>query len=147
ELMYSSPDFYNGSLYVGTASLADCPLIQGRMVKLNATTGAQQAALNVVANGCVGGGIWGSASIQTNGMLYVATGTWAKCSSSEVNSSALLEINTSNMSVVQRWQLPGHEIQSADIEFGSAPTLMDFSSGGKTYHYVAIGAKDGNLYG
>lgn len=144
--LYSSPLLYGGSVYIGVASLGDCPLVQGKLVKLNAATGAVQATLNLVANGCLGAGIWGSASADSAGNLYVATGTWKTCSTPEKYAAALLKIRTSDLSVLSSWQLPGREIATKDIEFGSAPTLLDFSSGATTYHYVGIGAKDGVYY-
>ena len=148
--MWSSPAVVGGSVYMGVSSLADCPLVQGKLVKLDANTGAIQATLNIVPNGCVGGGIWGSPSVTADGAtLYVATGTWHTCgtgTNGEPLSAALLQVSTSNLAVQGSWQLPGAEIQTKDIEFGSAPTLMDFTSGGATLHYVSVGAKDGMYY-
>ena len=139
-----------GSVYMGVSSLADCPLVQGKLVKLDANAGAIQATLNVVPNGCVGGGIWGSPSVTADGAtLYVATGPWHTCgtgTNGEPLSAALLQVSTSNLAVQGSWQLPGAEIQTKDIEFGSTPTLMDFTSGGATLHYVSVGAKDGMYY-
>ncbi len=146
--LWSSAAVVGGSVYIGVASLADCPLVQGKLVKLDAATGAIQASLNIVPNGCIGGGIWGSPSVTADGaILYVATGTWHACGTTgEPLSAALLQVRTSDLSVQGHWQLPGAEIQTKDIEFGSAPTLMDFASGGTTLHYVGVGAKDGVFY-
>jgi outer membrane protein assembly factor BamB len=146
--MWGSPAAVGGSVYIGVSSLADCPLVQGKLVKLDAATGAIQASLNIVPNGCIGGGIWGSPSVTADGAtLYVATGTWHACGTTgEPLSAALLQVRTADLTVQGHWQLPGAEIQTADIEFGSAPTLMDFTSGGRAVHDVAVGAKDGMFY-
>ena len=44
--IWSSPAYYKGSIYVGLASFQGCPQEFGRIVRLNAATGALQAALN-----------------------------------------------------------------------------------------------------
>src|SRR5438552_4411515 len=52
--LYGSPAVYNGSVYIGVSSHSDCPLIQGQLVQLKASTGAIQHTFNVVPNGCIG---------------------------------------------------------------------------------------------
>ena len=37
---WSSPTLYNGDVYIGIASLGDCPLIQGKLFKISEATGA-----------------------------------------------------------------------------------------------------------
>ncbi|HZS90731.1 MAG TPA: PQQ-binding-like beta-propeller repeat protein [Chloroflexota bacterium] len=87
--IWSSPAYYNGSVYVGVASFGDCPLVQGRVVQLNASTGAVQHTFSVVPNGCTGGGVWGSPSIdQAKGTLYVNTGNPGSCGTGGIAPSA-----------------------------------------------------------
>ena len=75
-----SPILYNGSIYQGVASFGDCPLVQGQLVQMDATTGAIQHVANMVPNGCVGGGIWSSPTIDpSDGSIYVTTGTPNAC--------------------------------------------------------------------
>ena len=75
HFIWSSPAVYKGSVYIGMASFGDCPLVQGQLVQLNASTGAIQHTYNVVPNGCTGGGVSGSPTIdQSTGNLYFATG-------------------------------------------------------------------------
>ena len=60
--IWSSPAYYNGSLYVGVASWQGCPQVFGRFVKLDATTGAVQGSINfssLVAAKCDGPGVCG----------------------------------------------------------------------------------------
>ena len=49
QVIWSSPTFYNGSVYIGVAS-NDCPLIQGKEFQLNASTGAIQNTFNTAPN-------------------------------------------------------------------------------------------------
>ena len=38
--VWSSPVLYDGSIYVGVSSVDDCPLVRGRVVRIDALTGA-----------------------------------------------------------------------------------------------------------
>src|SRR6266513_4044568 len=81
HLIWSSPAVYKGSVYVGVSSFDDCPLVQGKLVKLDASTGARQATFNTVPTGCEGASIWGSPTIDAAaGTVYVATGNSRPCS-------------------------------------------------------------------
>ena len=75
EFLYSSTAVYNGSVYIGVASFGDCPLVQGKVIQVNASTGQIQHTFNIVPDGCIGGAVWGSPTIdEQRGMLYVGTG-------------------------------------------------------------------------
>ena len=143
DFAWSSPLLYNGSIYYGMSSFGDCPLTQGRILRINATTGAIQNTFAVAPQGCVGGGIWGTPSIDTaTGMLFVSTGTQSSCSGQAGDHSvSLLELNTSNLAYVSSWQLPKNQ-QISDADFGSVPTL--FSGGGKSL--VGVANKNGVFY-
>ena len=81
HFIWSSPAFYRGSVYVGVSAFADCPLIQGRLVQLDASTGRVQHTADMVPDGCTGGSIWGSPTVdEAEGALYVATGNPDPCS-------------------------------------------------------------------
>jgi len=81
HFIWSSPAFYRGSVYVGVSAFADCPLIQGRLVQLDASTGRVQHAADMVPDGCIGASIWGSPTVdEAEGALYVATGNADPCS-------------------------------------------------------------------
>ncbi len=148
DFAWSSPVIYNGSVYYGVASLADCPLTRGRILKLDATTGTQQAIFNTVPAGCVAGGIWGSPSIDTaTGMLYVATGNLppsCKTTTGDYGMS-LLELRASDLSYVSHWEVPRSQALP-DGDFGSAPTLFSATIGGTTRAMVGIANKDGIFF-
>src|SRR5256885_800602 len=75
HFIWSSPAFYRGSVYVGVSAFADCPLIQGRLVQLDASTGRVQHTADMVPDGCTGGSIRGSPTAhEAAGPPYVATG-------------------------------------------------------------------------
>ena len=64
HFIWSSPAVYNGSVYIGVASYGDCPLVQGQLVQLDATTGAIRHVFPVVPNGCTGAGVWATPAID-----------------------------------------------------------------------------------
>jgi len=80
-----SPVVYNGSVYVGVASLEegaaadpsyDCCSFRGSVVKLDATTGEVQWKTYMVPTGYTGGSVWGSTLVPdpARGVVYATTG-------------------------------------------------------------------------
>jgi PQQ enzyme repeat len=157
NFMWSSPAVYTytnssgatvTSVYVGVASFGDCPLVQGRVVQVDATSGQVQHTFAVVPSGCTGGGVWGSPTIdQSDGSLYVATGNPGSCSSAQPYAEALVKLRASDLSVLGSWQIPGTE-KTADGDFGAAPTLFSgtVSSGGALRSLVGVPNKNGVYY-
>jgi polyvinyl alcohol dehydrogenase (cytochrome) len=143
HFIWSSPAIYNGSVYIGLASFGDCPLVQGKLIQLNASTGAIQHTFNVVPNGCVGGGIWSSPTIDAAaGTIYISTGNPGTCSTSEHYTIALVELSVSDLSFKQVWQVPTSE-QISDGDFGATPTLFTTSTGTPM---VGLENKNGKFY-
>lgn len=142
HFIWSSPAVFNGSVYIGLASFGDCPLVQGQMIQLNASTGAIQHTFNVVPNGCTGGGVSGSPTIdEGTGKLYFATGNNGSCGSSEPLAIAMVELNTSDLSFVRSWQVPSSELVP-DSDFVNTPTLFT----GSGTPMVGVANKNGVFY-
>jgi hypothetical protein len=130
---WSSPVLSGGSVYYSLSSLADCPVVPGRIIKVNATSGAIQGSVSI------GAGVWGTPTVdQGTGMMYVPVGA---PSHSGGFSDALVEVNTSSMTVVAHWTVPPSQTLS-DGDFGSVPTL--FTGGGR--QLVGLGNKNGIFY-
>lgn len=141
--IWGSPAIYNGSVYIGVASYGDCPLVQGTLVQLNASTGATQHVFKVVADNCVGGGIWDAPTIDpTTGMLYVSTGTRVNCNPAETMATSLVKLRASDLSVVDSWQVPPAET-IPDGDFGSTPTLFSSTINGVRHLMVGLINKNG----
>jgi len=122
--IWSSSVFYRGSIYIGMASLANCPSIQGQLFQINAATGAVQHVFKVVPDGCKGGGIWSSPAIDTSsGEMYIATGSPDSCTTNERYAIAMIELDASNLGLVGSWQIPRSQWVD-DSDFGSAPTFL-----------------------
>jgi len=146
HFIWSSPAVYNNSVYIGVASLGDCPLVQGQEVQLNAATGKIEHIFNTVPNGCIGAGVWSSAAIDPTGngglgSLYFDTGNGGSCSTSEPYAEAMVELNLSNLAYIGSWQIPSSE-RVVDSDFGATPTF--FTENGQ--HRVGAVNKNGIFY-
>lgn len=142
HFIWDSPLVYNGSVYIGVSSFGDCPLVQGQFFQLNAKTGAIQHTFNVVPSGCLGGGIWGSPTLDSSAnTLYFATGNANSCSSSDPYAEAVIELRTTDLSLVGSWQIPANQMTN-DGDFGSTPTLFT----GNGQNLVGIADKNGIYY-
>ena len=147
QSIFGSTAVFGGSVYVGIASDIDCPLVQGQLFQVNASTGAIMNTFNVVPAGCAGGGVWGSPTIdETTGMLYFGTGNGSpkKCLTTEPLASALVELNASNLSLVASWQLDTNP--ALDYDVGSTPTLFNATINSVPHAMVGFVGKDGNYY-
>jgi polyvinyl alcohol dehydrogenase (cytochrome) len=148
HFMWSSPVVYNGSVYVGVASFGDCPLVQGQLFQLAATSGAIQHVFNVVPNGCVGGGVWSSPTIDiSDGSLFFATGNGGSCAVNEPYAVAVLKVRASDLAYLDSWQIPAAE-QTTDSDFGAAVTLLagTVAPGAAAVKLAGISNKNGTYY-
>jgi outer membrane protein assembly factor BamB len=145
HFLWSSPLVHGGSVYEGVASFGDCPLVRGEMVKMNATTGAIQHIFYTVPGGCIGAGVWGSATLDpTSGNIYFGTGNAGSCGSSEPLAVAVVELNSS-LSLVGHWQIPPAQ-HGPDSDFGSTPTMFTATIGGTSTPMVGLQNKNGIYY-
>lgn len=106
--IWDSPVVYNNSVYIGTASIGDCPLVPSQLFRLDTVTGTVQNTFNVVPAGCKGGGIWGSPTIdQSDNSVYFTTGNAAhRCASTASNAFALVKLDATGLSFISSWQVP-----------------------------------------
>ncbi len=146
HFIWSSPTIYNGSIYIGMASFGDCPSIQGELIKMSAATGSIQKIFKTVPNGCRGGSIWGSPTIDTStGELYITTGNPSACATTEIYAVAVIELHASNLAVVGSWQVPASD-QFLDSDFGATPALFTGSIHGIMHPLVGAVNKNGIYY-
>jgi hypothetical protein len=144
--IWSSPLVYNGSVYIGMSSLADCPLVQGQLIQMNASTGAIQHVFNTVPNGCTGAGVTGSPTLDAaTGTIYFATGNPGSCSSPEPYAESLIEVMASNLTFIHHWQIPASQLES-DTDILNTPTLFRATINGVLTQMVGIAGKNGVYY-
>ena len=144
--IWSSPTYYAGYLYIGVSSFGACPHVQGKLVQLNAVTGQVTHTFATVPNGCIGGGVWSSPSIdQSTGALYFATGDESTCSSAEPYASAVIKLRASDLSLVSYWHLAPSQ-QVPDNDFGATTTLFKATINGVVQNMVGAINKNGVFY-
>ncbi len=148
---FVSPLLYNGALYTGIASYGDCPLVQGQVLKVDPLTGAIEATFQISPNGCTGGGLWGSMSVDAAGHIFFATGTEVQGCTGTAEGVAGWQLETSvdevdaNLNLVSYWHLPEDQ-QVNDSDFGSVPTIYDDAAAKGSGQVVAVANKDGFVF-
>lgn len=155
--VWSSPTYYQGSIYIGLASAASCPDERGELFKLDAADGSVQATFFTVPEGCRGGDVWSSPTIDAaTGELYIGTGNVEDAAdidagadpscateAAEPHAQALLELNTSDLSLQGSYQPPDN---FGDADFGATPTLFDATVAGVDTPMVGLVNKNGIFY-
>ncbi len=134
--------------YIGSASFGDCPLIQGQLLQLDATTGKLIHQFDTIPTGCTGGGIWSTPTIdEATNRLYVTTGNPPpKCTGANIYAPALIELGPSDVShLLDYWQVP-REQQNGDSDFGTTLTLFQETINGVSTNMVGAANKDGIYY-
>jgi hypothetical protein len=143
---WDSPLVYNGAVYIGTASWGDCPVVQGQVFEFDAATGNLLHTFDIVPKGCVGGGLWGSITVDpTSNTLYFATGNGGNCSTSEPLAVAVVQLNASTLGLMGSWQVPSTQ-QGPDGDFGSTPTPFTATINGTAHSLVGVANKNGIYY-
>jgi outer membrane protein assembly factor BamB len=144
--IWSSPTVFNNSIYIGLSSLGDCPLVQGQLLQLDASSGAIQHTFNFVPDGCLGANVWSSPTIDKQlGIVYVSTGNEDTCSTTEIMADALVALRATDLSLVGSWQVPPSQ-RIIDGDFGATPTLFSATIGGISHNMIGLINKNGIYY-
>ena len=144
--IWSSPAVFGNSLYIGVSSFGDCPLVQGKLLQLDRTTGALENTFDTVPNGCTGGGVWGSPTVDAAaGTIYFDTGNGGACTIGEPLAAALIEVKAADLSLVGSWGVPPAQ-QNNDSDFGSTPMLFTGVINGQSVNLVGAINKNGTYY-
>ena len=144
--VWSSPLLYDGSIYIGVASVADCPLVPGELFRLDAATGATLATFTTVPSGCLGATIWSSPTINdATGELFVDTGNGDGVCPDEPYQEAMIELDPTTLAVQDYWQTQPN-ISAGDYDFGATPTLFTATINGRSVPMVGAMNKNGYYY-
>jgi outer membrane protein assembly factor BamB len=144
--IWDSPVLYQGHLYIGTASVGECPGTAGYFFQLNSTTGAIERVLNLVPPGCLGGGVWGSPTLDAdNDELYFTTSNGSTCGIDEPYAMSMVEVHAATLTIVGSWQVPASEA-AYDGDFGSTPVLFTGRVNGASRGLVGAVNKNGIFY-
>ena len=143
---WSSPLLYRGSVYVGVASYQGCPDEFGRIVRVNAATGALQKAINfasILPAKCKGPGAWSSPSVDAaQNSVFIDTSN-DLCESKYQD--GILNLNPSTLAVKSMWQVPQNQ-HPADSDIGASPMLFTATINGVPRQLVGAENKNGVYY-
>ncbi len=146
DSIWSSPALYKGSIYVGVASFQGCPDHFGRIVRVNAATGALQKAINfasLLPAKCQGPGAWSSPSVDpTQNSVFIDTSN-DLCESRYQD--AILELDPSTLAMKSIWQVPENQ-HPADSDMGASPMLFTATIDGVQRQLVGAENKNGVYY-
>ena len=152
HVLWSSPAFFDGSIYEGVASWNDCPDINGSLVRLDAATGSVQATFTPsLPSTCVGVGIWSSVAVDpSTNAIYVGTGpTYLRSDQSKAclspDEQGVVRLNPNTLALESRWQLPPDQA-GFDLDFGATPMLFTATIGGVNRELVGAENKNGFYY-
>jgi outer membrane protein assembly factor BamB len=124
---WSSPLIVGNSAYIGIASLGDCPLVQGQLLRVDLTTHQVVATVNFVPTGQVGGGVWTTPAIDTaTNTVYVTTGTLNN--PAQTLSESMVAVDATTLAVKSSWQIP-RSAANADSDWGDSPILFTDGNG------------------
>ena len=124
---WSSPLIVGNSAYIGIASLGDCPLVQGQLLRVDLTTHLVAASVNFVPTGQAGGGIWTTPAIDTStNTVYVTTGTLNQVT--QTTSEAMVALDATTLAIKSHWQIP-RSAANADSDWGDSPILFTDGNG------------------
>ncbi|MGI8741046.1 MAG: PQQ-binding-like beta-propeller repeat protein [Bryobacteraceae bacterium] len=141
--LWSSITLWRNSLYIGVASLGDCPLVRGALVRIDLANPANSVFRYLVPEDTTGAGIWSTPAIdETTGTVFVTTGTGEQAADAGVWGGALMALDATTLDTKAYFFLPTNSTED-DIEWGSSPTIFQAPDGSRL---IAATGKDGILY-
>src|SRR5262245_4095057 len=140
--LWSSIMLYHNALYIGLASLSDCPLVRGGLARIDLSHPAA-SGVYLAPEGGLGAGVWTTPAIDPrSNSVMVTTGNGAEDPPSGAYGEALLKLDADTLAIQAAFFLPA-DYADADLDWGSSPTLVPLADG-RTL--VLATAKDGILY-
>jgi uncharacterized protein (TIGR03437 family) len=141
--LWSSPMLSQNALYIGIASLSDCPTVRGGLARIPLNDPTHPQIAYFMPPNTQGAGVWGTPSFdEQNNLVYVTTGNAG--SQDAVNGvwgSALLALDATTLQIQSYFFMPIPPVDG-DADWGTSPML--FESGGQPL--VAASGKTGVMY-
>lgn len=141
--LWSSLVLSGTTLYVGIASVSDCPLARGALVRMNLANPNQPLIRYLSTIDDPGAGVWSTPAIDTEtNTVFITTGTGTQDVASGAWGSSFMALDATTLETKSYFLLPTYD-PGIDIEWGSSPTLFRAADGARL---VAATGKDGVLY-
>jgi uncharacterized protein (TIGR03437 family) len=142
--LWSSVMLSGNALYIGIASLGDCPLIQGGLARIPLDNPSHPLIRRLVPDATIGASVWSTPAIdEAANLVYVTTGNAVNQDADTGEwGSALLALDAATLTVKAHFFLPILPTED-DADWGSSPTLFQTADG---QEYVAANGKNGIMY-
>jgi polyvinyl alcohol dehydrogenase (cytochrome) len=142
---WSSPTVANGKVYVGIASNCDTPLVRGGVASYDQVTGTHLATFFTVPNGVVGGSVWSTVAVDSQGYVYATTGNPVTKSSTPDYTEAIVKLDGNTLAPVGFFGVP-ESARTGDGDFGGSPTIFTATIGTTPTPMVGACNKNGIYY-
>jgi uncharacterized protein (TIGR03437 family) len=141
--LWSSPMISQNALYIGIASVSDCPTVRGGFARIPLNDPTHPQIAYVMPPNTQGAGVWGTPAIdEQNNLVYITTGNAdGQDPVNGVWGSALLALDATTLQIRSYFFLPIAPTDD-DADWGSSPVL--FQSGGQPL--VAANGKTGMMF-
>jgi outer membrane protein assembly factor BamB len=142
---YSSPEVANGKIYVGISAECDnpnAPFVRGALASLDQATGSRVATFFTVPDGTLGGSIWTSPAIASDGSVLITTGN-AENGALVGDAQSIVRLDGNTLHRIDGYQLV---TGTSNSDFGGSPTVFSAKLGGVATPMVGACNKDGNYY-
>ena len=144
--LWSSVLLSGNALYVGIASLADCPLVRGGVARIPLDNPTQPLIRYLVPQEVAGASVWSTPAIdeQAN-LLYITTGNAdgdVQDATQGIWGSALLALDATTLEIQAYFFLP-LQPEAYDADWGSSPLLFETPDGSP---FVAANGKNGAMW-
>jgi uncharacterized protein (TIGR03437 family) len=136
---------YNNALFVGVASLGDCPLVRGALARIDLANPQKPLIRYLTSVDLTGAGVWSTPAVDAaTNTIFAATGNGDVQDAATGNyNGALLRFNADTLDI-QSYFLLSKEESELDFDWGSSPALFKVPGSGAAL--MATTAKDGFLY-
>jgi outer membrane protein assembly factor BamB len=143
---WSSPAVANGLVYIGVSSQCDKPLVANAGLKAyDLGTGALKLTYVTLPNNELGGSIWSSPAVDTNGRAFATIGNDMRGAQFPGDSSSIVSLVASSLARTGGWRIPASQ-QVEDNDWAASPTVFQATIKGTPTEMVTACNKNGFLY-
>jgi polyvinyl alcohol dehydrogenase (cytochrome) len=141
---WSSPTVVNGKVYVGISSNCDIPLVRAGVAGFKQSNGARFGTFYTVPKGHIGGSVWSTPAVDSNGDVYISTGN----GTTRVNTfltDSIVKLSPA-LKKLGSWTIPLGPDIGGDDDFGASPTVFSARVNAKKTEMVGACNKNGVYY-